>query len=363
MAEKKGVPPYRVVHWGTGNTGTQAVRQLIEHPDMELVGLKVHSPDKEGRDAGELCGIDPVGIAATRDIDRLLALRPDCLVYMATEYGRDQHEVIDDLCHILESGVNVVNTTMPALVHPAAAGMEVAGRLEAAALAGGVTFYATGIEPGFTGDELVLTCTSMSRRIESIEVHERMNVADYADPVSAAAYGFGKTPEMDRETYRPGLMINVWKGVIGALAAGLDVQVDDIREIRDVALAPEDFPTAIGIIRKGAIAGVHFRIEGIVAGKARLAIEHDYVLRDDIGDGWRQPPLGRETCRNTHIRIKGLPDITLDLSLAGQGSIGQGVTATAARAVNAIPVVCAAAPGVRTSLDVLPVIGRHAMRF
>ncbi|MGO9458291.1 MAG: hypothetical protein ACLP62_14805 [Acidimicrobiales bacterium] len=75
-------PPLRVVQWATGNIGARALRGVIEHPRLELAGVYVHSPDKAGRDAGALCGLGPTGIVATRDLEEVLALGADCVLYM-----------------------------------------------------------------------------------------------------------------------------------------------------------------------------------------------------------------------------------------------------------------------------------------
>src|SRR6478672_11217395 len=96
--------PIRVVQWTTGNVGQRSVRAIVAHPDLELVGCYAWSSDKAGRDVGELCGIDPIGVAATNDIDALLALRPDCVVYNPMWHDTDE------LARILESGANVVST-------------------------------------------------------------------------------------------------------------------------------------------------------------------------------------------------------------------------------------------------------------
>ena len=74
-------PPYRVVQWTTGNVGRSSVQAITVNPTLELVGCYAWSPEKVGRDVGELCGIDPLGVVATDDIDALLALEPDCVVY------------------------------------------------------------------------------------------------------------------------------------------------------------------------------------------------------------------------------------------------------------------------------------------
>ena len=92
---------YRVAQWGTGHSGMAALRALIQHPDFDLVGVKVYSENKAGRDAGELCGLGPTGVIATRDVDDIIAAKPDCVVYMPVTYD------IDDICRLLESGVNI----------------------------------------------------------------------------------------------------------------------------------------------------------------------------------------------------------------------------------------------------------------
>ncbi len=81
--------PYRVVQWATGNIGLRSLRAVIDHPDLELVGLYVYSDAKVGKDAGDLCGLPPVGVVATRDIDEILALHPDCVIYMGDRMDAD----------------------------------------------------------------------------------------------------------------------------------------------------------------------------------------------------------------------------------------------------------------------------------
>src|SRR5439155_2942851 len=112
--------PYRVIQWSTGNVGRLALRGIIHHPDLELVGLWVHGADKVGRDAGELCGLPPCGVKATNDAAALLALDADCVSYTATGDLRPA-EAIDDMCRILEAGKNVVSTSVVSLIYPPAA--------------------------------------------------------------------------------------------------------------------------------------------------------------------------------------------------------------------------------------------------
>ena len=133
---------YRVVQWATGNVGTHSLRSIIQHPQMTLAGLYVHSESKAGRDAGELCGVGPVGIKATRSIDEIVALKPDCVLYM------QQGCNFDDLCRLLESGINVV-TTRDEVQYPQCMDPVVRQRVEAACQRGKSTLHATGSSPGF----------------------------------------------------------------------------------------------------------------------------------------------------------------------------------------------------------------------
>jgi len=95
---------YRVVQWATGNIGTRALRAVIEHPRMTLAGVYVHSDQKAGRDAGDLCGLGPTGVAATRDVEAILALGADCVLYMPLVFNADE------VCRVLASGANIVTT-------------------------------------------------------------------------------------------------------------------------------------------------------------------------------------------------------------------------------------------------------------
>ena len=134
----------RVAVWSTGGIGVAAIRAIHRRPDLELVGVWVHTPEKVGRDAGELAGLDPIGVAATNDFDALLALRPDCVVYAASGPERDA-AAVPDYVRILGAGINVVLTTSTMLVYPPVFEPASRDQLDAAAQAGGASLYASGI--------------------------------------------------------------------------------------------------------------------------------------------------------------------------------------------------------------------------
>ena len=132
--------PIRVVQWSTGVVGRPALKAIVAHPLLELVGCWCHSPDKEGQDAGTLCGLPPLGIRATRDIDALLAAKPDVVCYMP------QFPKIDEMVKILEAGCDIVSTAY--FITGTQFGPEAMERLRAATAKGGSSIYGGGVNPG-----------------------------------------------------------------------------------------------------------------------------------------------------------------------------------------------------------------------
>ena len=106
-----------VIQVSTGNVGTHALRAIIEHPALELVGLWVHSKERQGQDAGVLAGVAPCGVLATGDLDALLKLDAQAVCYCS---GADSRlgEAVEDFEKILRAGKNIISTSLPFLTHP-----------------------------------------------------------------------------------------------------------------------------------------------------------------------------------------------------------------------------------------------------
>src|SRR5277367_1394981 len=221
---------YKVGVWGPGSMGVIALRGVIDHPQLQLVDLVVHSDAKAGRDAGELCGIAPVGVAATKEAAGLLAGDADVVVYAAAANLRPA-EAIADMVSIMRAGKNVVSCSLVPLVFPDAVDAVFIDPLRAAATAGGVSFFTTGIDSGFANDVLPLVLSGVSRLIQSVRVTEMFNYATYPD--KDAVYellGFGKPPEAAAFAATPGVFTFGWGPVLHQLAAGLDVKIDNVEE-------------------------------------------------------------------------------------------------------------------------------------
>jgi 4-hydroxy-tetrahydrodipicolinate reductase len=355
--------PLKVIQWGTGHAGQHALRNIIQRPDLELVGVHAHSPAKIGRDAAELCGLaEPTGVIATGDAEALLASDADCVSYMAMGESRID-AAIDDLCAILASGKNVVNTSVVFLVNPAFLDDKLRGRLTAACERGGSTLFTSGIDPGWSGDLLPLVMSQMCEHVDSVRVSELMDYSGYNDPdFTGATFGYGKPLDYEAALYAPGALTFAWGGMIQLVAQALGWTVEDFREEHERLPAPDTFTTAMGEIAEGTTAGVRFELQGIVNGRPAVVAAHVNRLRGDIGPDWPSLSGGRSGYR---IEVVGRPSFTMELEphIVGGDHNEAGIIGTAMRLINAIPVVCAAPPGLVTPLDLPVFAARGALRF
>lgn len=351
---------YRVIQWATGHVGIHALHAVARHPELELVGLVVNDEKKAGRDAGELCGIGEIGVVATRDAEEALALDADCVSYMgATDFRLP--DAIDDMCRILGSGKNLVTTSFVPLIHPWQVVPRIAARLEDACREGGTSMFCSGIDPGFSPDALPILLSSLSERIESIRAQEIFNYATYDQPETLFdVMGFGRAPGAPVPLLAPGALALAWGGSVRMVAAALQVELDEVRQSYEQVLAEDSFEISCGRIEAGTVAGLRFEVEGVVAGEPRIAVEHVTRLRDDLAPHW---PCGNGP-GTYRVTILGEPSLRceLDVGFDKEDHNIDGCLASAMRVVNAIPAVCAAAPGIRSWLDLPLVAGAHALR-
>jgi len=345
---------HRVIQWSTGNVGTYALRAILNHPELELAGLWVHSEKKSGRDAGELCGIGPVGLAATNDADALLDLDADCVVYTATADLR-LGEALDDVCRILRAGKNVVSSSIVPLVHPTHLGPDVEQRLRDACREGNASFWTSGIDPGFANDVLPLTLSGLCERWTQIRIQEIVNYATYDQPeVVLGTMGFGKPMDELPLLLQPGSLGLAWGGSIRILAEGLGLELDEITQHYECLPAPRDLDTPMGTIAEGTRAALRFEVSGVVDGEPRLVVEHVTRMHDDLAPDWPRSDGGY------HVIVEGVPRMVCKLDMEdehGDHAVG-GVVLTATRLVNAIPAVIAAEARPLSALDLPLVTGR-----
>ncbi|MDT4945893.1 MAG: hypothetical protein QOH14_2626 [Pseudonocardiales bacterium] len=343
---------YRVTQWATGAQGTEAIRAILDRPDFELAAVKVDSADKDGLDAGDLVGRPPAGVTATTDVDAVLDVEADCVAYMP------RNTSLDEVCRILASGKNVVTTAF--LFHPRRLADTELERLLAACAEGGTTVHGTGLNPGNLSGVLPLALSGMSRRIEKVTLQERADWSFYESTgITFDNMRFGRPlAEVSEEAsdflrFNSGIFVEeVW--LIGdALRAGLDEVTTEVEVVP--ALADHDI---FGItLAAGTAAGQRWRWTGRRDGRPLVEIETLWTVGGEYPPHWPTPlhgwTLTIEGDPSLRAHVLGLASYERELPISEH--VRAASIATAMQAINAIPAVCAAAPGIATMAD-LPLV-------
>lgn len=347
QASAQGGKTYRVVQWATGNVGLRSLRMAIEHPRMELAGLYVYSADKVGRDAGELVGLEPTGVAATNDIEQILALKPDCVLYMAAATD------IDELCRILASGANVVTTRMD-FHDPERMDQAARRKIEEACKAGGTSIHSTGSSPGFITEAVPIVLTSISRRLDCLTIDEFADVSSRNSPdMIFNIMGFGQ-PGMTFDDTRLGHIRQSFSPSLCLLARSFGIEIDGVEASGEVGLAREATRIAAGVVDAGTVAATRMTVAARRGGRPVLRFRANWYVTANIDKQWELRESG------WRILVEG--DTPLDVSITfpvrpeDYAAFTPGLTAH--RPINVLPYVCAAEPGIRTTVDLPQVIAR-----
>jgi hypothetical protein len=346
-----------VIQWATGGVGRAAIEGIVRHPDLELVGCWVHSGDKHGRDAGDLAGIDPIGVLASSDVDEVLALDADCVIYapILADPG-----VVE---RIVRSGKNVV--TPVGWWYPKAIGAS-GTSLDAACREAGVTLHGTGIHPGGITEKFPLMVSALSGAITHVRAEEFSDIRTYsAVDVVRDIMLFGATPEVARTSIMLDVLGNGFQQSIRMVADELGFAIDpEMRTVHEVAVATAPIESPIGVIAPGLVAAQRFRWDATVNGAPVVTAAVNWLMGEEHLD----PPwtFGPERER-FEVEITGDPPVKLTFhglhppSLEDGLRRNRGIVATAMHCVNSVPYVCDAEPGIKTYLD-LPLIAGRAAR-
>ena len=347
---------YRVIQWATGGVGRAAIQGVLRHPELELVGCWVHSADKDGRDAGELAGEGPIGVAATTDVEALLAIDADCVMY--SPLLPDEAVV----AAILRSGKNVV--TPVGWVYPDRSNPGVQA-VEAAALAGNVTLHGSGIHPGGITERFPLMVSALSSAITHVRAEDYSDLRTYNSPlVVREVMGFGLTPERAMAGPMAALLEGGFKASVRMVTDQLGFDAEPrIRSTEEVAVAVHGCDDLIVPMQAGTVAARRFRWQAIVDDRPVVTAAVNWLMCEvELDPPWTLGPEGERF----EVEITGDPDVSVTFKGLQPESVAQGlirnpgVVATANHCVSAIPYVCRAEPGIRTYLDLPLIAGRAA---
>ncbi|MEM9610604.1 MAG: dihydrodipicolinate reductase [Actinomycetota bacterium] len=343
----------KVVQWGSGNVGKQCIRTIAARPDMELVGLVVTNPDKVGADAGALAGLDPLGVAATDDIEQIVALDADAVVHAplpSLVYGDDLDADVDNFATLLASGKHV--TTTVGYMYPQVYGEAVMGPLERACTEGGSCFHGTGANPGWFGDLLPLLMTGLSLRVDQVRVQEISCFVRYPSPeIMFDMMNFGKTPDAfaaASERHRNWLD-GLFTEAVHMVAHGLGLDTTETSSSQDLWIATDDLDTAAGVVGAGTVAGQRYIWAAMLGDHPVVSQETVWRMHDDAAPDWPQGDWS--------LAIEGDPKMELTLPHSWNRNV---LGSTGAHAINALPYLMEADPGVRTFLDLPMIAGRGA---
>jgi hypothetical protein len=344
----------RVIQWATGGVGCAAIEYVAIHPDLELVGTWVHSAAKVGKDAGELAGIAPLGVAATDDVDSLLALGADCIVYAPL---MPDEELV---CRMLASGANVV--TPLGWIYPRVSKSQA---LLAACEAGQSTLHGTGIHPGGITERFPLMVSGLTAGITHVRSEEFSDIRTYGAPdVLRDIMLFGATPEVSLNSPMVGFLGGGFRQSIEMIAAELGFRIDPrIEGTNEVAVATAPIDTPMGVIEPGLVAAQRFTWTATVDGVPVITARVNWLMGEEhLDPDWSFGEAGERF----EVEVLGDPDVLVTFKgyqpkTVEEGLIrNPGITSTANHCVSAIPYVCAADPGIKTYLDLPLIAGRAA---
>lgn len=337
---------YRVVQWTTGNVGKSSVTAIAKNPNYELVGLYAWSNDKVGQDAGDLVGIEPLGVKATNDVDALLALKPDVVVYNPMWID------VDELVRILSAGVNVVSSASFITGHNLAADRD---RLEEACKKGGATLFGSGVSPGFA-ELLAIVAATACDRVDKITIAESADTTLYDSPDTERPVGFGTAIDDPNLAPMAAKGTAVFAEAVQLLADSLGVELDEIKCVAEYAQTTEDLVMASWTIPAGHVAGVYIRWLGLVDGEPVIEVSVRWKKGQTLdpdwqldGDGWKITIDGRPT---VNMAVGFLPpQDMIESATSIEDFFELGHIMTAMPPIHAIPAVVAAPPGIATYND------------
>jgi len=343
---------YRVVQWTTGHIGRAAVKGILRHPDLELVGAYAWSKEKDGVDVGELCGIGPLGVVASADLDTVLGWAPDCVSYMPRRLD------VDDMVALLDAGVNIVSSYF---VNGSMLGEGVRERLDDAARRGGASVFGSGIFPGWANFLAPLTATATSefeqlRFLESVDLTYYEAIANFAD------HGWSSPPDPERWTPINRQHLGQYEESVEVMAEMLHVPLDETTFTYEPATTPEDRTLNGFTMPAGTVAGQRCTWRGMVGEDAVIHLEVVWNAGAGLEPEW---PLHH----GYTMEVSGQPNLRTRMQFSpSKEQLASGRLAdlaqpvTAMPCVNAIPVVCEAAPGIRTFADLPLITARYTPR-
>ena len=356
---------YRVAHGGTGLTGREALRGIINDPDLDLIGVLVTTPDKVGVDVGSLCGLPDAGLLASDDAEAIIAAKPDCFCYCGTAVRREE-EAIADMARLLRAGINVVTISTIPMIYSPSAPQSWRNAIETACQEGDSSFYATGSEPGVASLNIPTALLAGAGRVDSYRMDEYALGLDEVYPIWEVLHesmGFGKPDGHVPARIASGKVRHDWETVVRYIAEILGCELDSIDLDWETLKAPTDLDTNVGVLAAGTICAHRWQLSGMVGGEAMVSVQYfATVSSTPWPDSW--PPPVALAASAVVYRVEGRPNMRMQLCFDaqdGEKSLNSAIPLTGMAAVNAIPYLVDAEPGIYDAIAGRRVVTRQAV--
>lgn len=350
----------RTVVWGTGNLGRAAVRAVRAHPGLELAAVLTSTPAKVGRDAGDISGVEPLGVVLTDDVEGVLGARPDAVVYAASGDLRPD-DAAADIRRALAAGAVVVTPSLYAMYDPRSAPAELRDPLEKACAEGGSALLVSGIDPGWANDVLPVLLSGLAGTLDQVRCQELFDYSTYDQPDAVrGSVGMGGPMDDVPLMVLPGVPTMIWGGQVRLVARALGIELDEVVERVERRPLERDVDNAMGRFDKGSQGGLRFEVAGVAGGREVVVVEHVTRIAPDVAPDWPSPADGGAGAHRVVLEGRPRIEVTIEAEDEG-GSRAAGGNATAVnRLVAAIPWLRDAAPGVYDALQVplSPAVGR-----
>ena len=346
----------------TGNVGSEMIRRLRTHPDLELIGVHCYSADKVGRDVGDLAGIGPIGVVATGTIAEIVTAKPDCVTFHGVWPDIDLYE------QVLEAGINVVTTAdfvtghHRDANHPLRGGRTESEIIASACSRGQATFYGTGMNPGLA-QILTIANSANVADIENVTCVESVDVSCHHSVETWRNCGFGLDVGDPETVRRLELGTRVFEDGVRLMADCLNIELDEVAFEYELGACIEDVDLGWYHLPRGSLGGCYLRYVGRRQGIARVELHCEWQMTPLTAPNWQikggyVTKIQGDPYVYSKQRILPKPgtDFTDPRQLAAMG-----MSVTGMPALNAIAAVVVASPGVITSRD-LP-LSAFAGRF
>ncbi len=352
----------RVFQVATGNVGTEMIKRIAHRPDLELAGLHCYTPEKIGRDAGEIAGVGPIGVTATGTVEEIIAAHPDVVTFHGVFPDEDLY------VKVLEAGIDIVTTAdwitgwHRDTNHPHPSGKPVTQLLQEACERGGSTFYGTGMNPG-VNQILGVVCSADVAEIENITTIESVDVSCHHSSDTWKEVGYGLPIDHPDLPAMLEKYTRVFADSVLMMADCFDLTLDEVKFSYELGACTTDVDLGWYQLPKGALGASYIKYQGTVGGVPKIETHLEWQMTPHTDPHWDIKGCyitqikGDPQVYNKHMIF---PKAGVDLSdVASFASIG--MTVTGMPALNAIASVVAAPPGLLTSAD-LPLRG-FAGRF